>query len=155
MKLDDLLGVEQIVPEMKASKSSEAIDELIAALVLTGKIRQEESAAISALVHKREFSMSTGIGFGVAVPHAETDLLGAGVAVFGRSSKGIDFNALDNQPVKLVVLFVASAAQREKRLHTLATIARLLHHKNFRAALESAPDAHAIFKVINGQIPVA
>jgi mannitol/fructose-specific phosphotransferase system IIA component (Ntr-type) len=95
--------------------------------------------------------MSTGIGFGIGIPHASTDLIGEVVGAFGRSRKGINFDALDNQPVNLVMLFLVPQGQFQKHLHTLAEIAKLLHKKEFRKALEDAPDAEAMLRVINDQ----
>ena len=73
--------------------------------------------------------------------------------LFGRSTKGVNFDALDNQPVKLVMLFLVPQGQFQKHLHTLANIAKILHNKEFRAALEAAPDAEAMFKAISEQAP--
>ena len=101
-----------------------------------------------AVVRKRETSMSTGIGFGIGIPHASTDLIGDVAGAFGRSQKGIQFDALDNQPVTLVMLFLVPQGQFQKHLHTLADIAKLLHRKDFRQALEQAPDASTMFGII-------
>src|SRR3954454_24351867 len=148
MDLGDILGPEQIIPEMKASNRWEAIDELINNLVTTAKIKPEHLDAISAVVKKRESSMSTGIGFGIGIPHASTDLIYEVVGALGRSKKGINFDALDNQPVNLVMLFLVPQGQFQKHLHTLANIAKLLHKKEFRQALEEAPSAEAMYKII-------
>ena len=60
----------------------------------------------------------------------------------------MNFDALDNQPVNLVMLFLVPQGQFQKHLHTLANIAKLLHKKEFRQALEQAPDAEAMYKAI-------
>ena len=151
MDLGDILGTEQILPEMKASTRWEAIDELIDVLVSSSKIPAQHRDAVTAVVKKRETSMSTGIGFGIGIPHASTDLIYEVVGAFGRSRKGINFDALDNQPVTLVMLFLVPQGQFQKHLHTLAKIAKLLHKKEFRQALEEAPDAKAMFDIIKGE----
>ena len=92
--------------------------------------------------------MSTGIGVGIGIPHASTDLITDVVAAFGRSKTGIDFEALDNQPVSLVTLFLVPQGQFQKHLHTLADIAKLLHKKELRQKLESADDAAAIWRIL-------
>src|SRR5580765_5922163 len=102
MDLGDILSKEQIIPDLRAANRWEAIDELINNLVTTGKIKRENLDAISAVVKKRESSMSTGIGFGIGIPHASTDLIYEVTGALGRSKKGISFDALDNQPVNLV-----------------------------------------------------
>src|SRR5579863_665653 len=148
MNLGDILGPDNIQPELRATNRWEAIDELITNLVTTGKIQPEHREAIASVVKKRETSMSTGIGFGIGIPHASTDLIYEVVGAFGRSKTGVNFEALDNQPVNLVMLFLVPQGQFQKHLHTLANIAKLLHKKEFRQALEEASDAAAMFKII-------
>jgi mannitol/fructose-specific phosphotransferase system IIA component (Ntr-type) len=151
MNLGDILSPAQIIPEMQASNRWEAIDELLTNLISTAKIKQEHREQIAAVVKKRESSMSTGIGFGIGIPHASTDLIYEVVGALGRSRKGVNFDALDNQPVNLVMLFLVPQGQFQKHLHTLASIAKLLHNKEFRQALEAAPDAEAMYAIIKGQ----
>jgi mannitol/fructose-specific phosphotransferase system IIA component (Ntr-type) len=119
--------------------------------VATGKINAENHDAIAAVVKKRESSMSTGIGFGIGIPHASTDLIYEVVGSLGRSKKGVNFDALDNQPVNLVMLFLVPQGQFQKHLHTLANIAKLLHRAEFRQALEQAPGAEEMLQIIRDQ----
>jgi mannitol/fructose-specific phosphotransferase system IIA component (Ntr-type) len=151
MDLGDILSKEQIIPDLQAADRWQAIDELINNLVVTGKIKPEHREAITAVVRKRESSMSTGIGFGIGIPHASTDLIYEVVGALGRSKKGVDFNALDNQPVHLVMLFLVPQGQFQKHLHTLANIAKMLHKSEFRQALEQAPDADSMLAAIKEQ----
>ena len=148
MDLADILTKEQIITDLQAANRWEAIDELINNLVATGKIKSEHHDAIAAVVKKRESSMSTGIGFGIGIPHASTDLISDVVGALGRSKKGVNFDALDNQPVSLVMLFLVPQGQFQKHLHTLANIAKLLHKAEFRKALEQAADADAMLQAI-------
>jgi mannitol/fructose-specific phosphotransferase system IIA component (Ntr-type) len=151
MDLGDILSQEQILTDLRASNRWEAIDELIDNLVATGMIKPENKEPIAAVVKKRETSMSTGIGFGVGIPHASTDLISDVVGALGRSKKGVNFDALDNQPVNLVMLFLVPQGQFQKHLHTLANIAKLLHKTDLRQALEQAPDAEAMLNLIRDQ----
>ena len=151
MDLGDILSPEQIQADLNATNRWEAIDELINNLVSCAKIKPEDREAIVAVVKKRESSMSTGIGFGIGIPHASTDLIYEVVGSLGRSKKGINFDALDNQPVTLVMLFLVPQGQFQKHLHTLAKIAKLFHKKEFRAALEAAPDAQAMHAIIKAE----
>jgi mannitol/fructose-specific phosphotransferase system IIA component (Ntr-type) len=148
MDLADILTEAQIVPDLRATNRWEAIDELIGNLVATGKIQPGDRDAVTAAVKKRETSMSTGIGFGIGIPHASTDLIFEVVGALGRSKTGVNFDALDNQPVKLVMLFLVPQGQFQKHLHTLANIAKLLHKAEFRLALEQAPDAGVMLNTI-------
>jgi fructose-specific phosphotransferase system IIA component len=151
MDLGDILSREQIITDLRATNRWEAIDELINNLVATGKISPQHREAIVAVVKKRESSMSTGIGFGIGIPHASTDLISEVVGALGRSKNGVNFDSLDNQPVKLVMLFLVPQGQFQKHLHTLANIAKLLHKADFRQALEQAPDADAMLQIVRSQ----
>ncbi len=148
MNLGDILSLETIVPDLKSANRWDAIDELIQNLVSNARIRPQDRDAIIAVVKKRESSMSTGIGFGIGIPHASTDLIQEVVGAMGRSITGIDFDALDNQPVNLGMLFLVPQGQFQKHLHTLANIAKLLHIKEFRQELEQAADAAAMYEII-------
>ena len=132
MELADFLTKEQVVTDLKASDRWEAIEELIDLLVDSGQIKPDHREAIISIVKKRETSMSTGIGFGIGIPHASTDLIDNVTGAFGRSKDGVNFDALDTQPVNLVMLFLVPQGQFQKHLHTLAKIAKMLHKKEFR-----------------------
>jgi len=148
--LGDILSKEQIITDLRATNRWETIDELINHLVETGKIKSEHRDGITAAVRKRESSMSTGIGFGVGIPHASTELVHKPVAIFARSKQRVNFDALDGQPVSLVILFLVPQGQFQKHLHTVAEIAKLLQKADFRNALELAPDAEAMLQIIKG-----
>ena len=148
MELADFLTKEQVVTDLKASDRWEAIEELIDLLVDSGQIKPDHREAIISIVKKREISMSTGIGFGIGIPHASTDLIDNVTGAFGRSKDGVNFDALDNQPVNLVMLFLVPQGQFQKHLHTLAKIAKMLHKKEFRKSLEEAEDAAEMYQII-------
>jgi mannitol/fructose-specific phosphotransferase system IIA component (Ntr-type) len=152
MDLGDILTREQIISDLTATNRWDAIDELIANLVATGKIRAEHREAVAAVVKKRENSLSTGIGFGIGIPHGSTDLIPEVVGSLGRSKAGVNFDSLDNQPVNLVMLFLVPQGQFQKHLHTLANIAKLLHNADFRHSLEQAADADAMLKIIKDAV---
>ena len=148
MELADFLTKEQVVTDLKASDRWESIEELIDLLVDSGQIKPDHREAIVSIVKKRETSMSTGIGFGIGIPHASTDLIDNVTGAFGRSKDGVNFDALDNQPVNLVMLFLVPQGQFQKHLHTLAKIAKMLHKKEFRKSLEDAEDAAEMYQII-------
>ena len=148
MELADFLTKEQVVTDLKASDRWEAIEELIDLLVDSGQIKPDHREAIVSIVKKREASMSTGIGFGIGIPHASTDLIDNVTGAFGRSKDGVNFDALDNQPVNLVMLFLVPQGQFQKHLHTLAKIAKMPHKKEFRKSLEEAEDAAEMYQII-------
>jgi mannitol/fructose-specific phosphotransferase system IIA component (Ntr-type) len=147
MSLASLLSAEQIIPEMGATERWPAIVELIDLLVSLGKIKPEDRESILASLKQREETMSTGIGFGIAIPHASSDRLDEVVAAFGRSTSGIEFDALDNAPVKFVVLFIVPKNQFQTHLRTLASIAKFLNDRSVRERLGSAPSAEEILSI--------
>lgn len=136
MDLNDFFGPNPIIVDLRAENRWQAIDELIEHLAEHQKIKPEDKGAIGEAVKKRETSMTTGIGFGIAIPHASTDLVSEVAGIIGRSRQGIQFDALDLKPVKLVALFLVPQGQFQKHLHTLANIAKLLHRRDFRDWLD-------------------
>jgi phosphotransferase system HPr (HPr) family protein len=147
MSLASLLSAEQIIPEMKATERWSAIVELTDLLVAQGKIKPEDRDSILASLKQREETMSTGIGFGIAIPHASSDRIEEVVASFGRSSQGIEFDALDNAPVKFVVLFIEPKNQFLTHLRTLASIAKFLNDRSIRESLAAAKTADEILAI--------
>lgn len=153
MNLGNLLSVDLILPEMQASERWSAIVELVDLLVSRGRVRAEDRDLILAALRQREETMSTGIGFGIAIPHASSDRITEVVAAFGRSSKGIEFDSLDNAPVKFIVLFVVPKDQFQTHLRTLAAIAKFLNDRNTRERLAGAADSAEIHGIFLGQGP--
>jgi len=151
MSLASLLTAEQIIPEMKAAERWPAIVELIDLLVGLGKIKTADRDSILASLKQREETMSTGIGFGIAIPHCSSDRLNNVVAAFGRSSNGIEFDALDNAPVKFVVLFIVPKNQFQTHLRTLASIAKFLNDRSVREQLANANSADAIMGIFRAR----
>jgi mannitol/fructose-specific phosphotransferase system IIA component (Ntr-type) len=147
MSLANLLSAEQIIPEMKATDRWPAIVELIDLLVQLGKIKEADRDPILAALKQREETMSTGIGFGIAIPHCSSDRLEEVVAAFGRSTTGIEFDALDNAPVKFVVLFIVPKNQFQTHLRTLASIAKFLNDRSVRESLANAKSADEILSI--------
>ena len=151
MNLGNLLSVDRIVPEMQASERWSAIVELVELLVVRGKIKTDDRELVLAALRQREETMSTGIGFGIAIPHASSDRVGEVVAAFGRSVKGIEFDSLDNAPVKYIVLFVVPKDQFQTHLRTLAAIAKFLNDRATREKLGAAASAEEIFGIFQGE----
>jgi mannitol/fructose-specific phosphotransferase system IIA component (Ntr-type) len=147
MSFGELLSADQIIPEMKATERWPAIVELIDLLVSLGKINAPDRESILASLKQREETMSTGIGFGIAIPHCSSDRLSEVVAAFGRSTTGIEFDALDNAPVKFVVLFIVPKNQFQTHLRTLASIAKFLNDRSIRENLGSAKSRDEILGI--------
>jgi mannitol/fructose-specific phosphotransferase system IIA component (Ntr-type) len=95
--------------------------------------------------------MSTGIGLGIAIPHASSDRVDRVIAAFGRSRQGIEFESLDNAPVRFVVMFVVPKDQFQVHLRTLAAIAKFLNDRGVRERLAAAESPEEILKIF--QVP--
>jgi nitrogen PTS system EIIA component len=147
MTLGNLLSADTILPEMHATERYAAIAELVNLLVARGKIAATDQDTVLAALRAREETMSTGIGFGIAIPHASSDKVTEVVACFGRSSSGIEFESLDNSPVKFVVLFVVPKDQFQTHLRTLAAIAKFLNDRTVREKLATAGTSDQILSI--------
>jgi mannitol/fructose-specific phosphotransferase system IIA component (Ntr-type) len=149
MRLQDVLDDEAcIVPQMAAADTAQAIDELVGALVAARRVAAADRDAVVAAVCAREATMSTGIGNGVAIPHAASDRVQRPAGAIGISRTGIDFAALDGQPVHIVVLLVVPEGQFQLHLDTLADIARVLGDVGRRARLRDAGSAADVLAIV-------
>lgn len=151
MTLSSLLTVGQIIPDMKATERWPAITEIVDLLVALQRIEPAYRESVLAALRQREETMSTGIGFGIAIPHASSDHVTEVVAAFGRSAAGIEFDSLDNEMVHFIVLFIVPRDQFQIHLRTLAAIAKFLNDRKVRDELAAAPDAAAILEVFTSR----
>lgn len=148
MTLGDFLKPENVIADLDVPDRWQAIDRLVTNLVETGRVKPEHRDAIFKAIEKRELSLSTGIGLGVGIPHASSDLIDEVVGVFARSPQGIDFQSLDNQPVNVVTLFLVPQGQFQQHLPTLASIAKVLKNNEFRESVEKARSSKDIYDAI-------
>ena len=147
MTLASLLSEDLIIPELAATDRWQALQEIVTRLVVEGHLDPAyQDEAIAALRHREE-TMSTGIGFGIAIPHASCDAVKEVTACFARSKDGVDFESLDGKPVHFIVLFLVPKDQFQTHLRTLAAIAKFLNDPAVRTELAAAPDAAAILQV--------
>src|ERR1700712_940051 len=153
MNLGHILSIDQILPEMEAVERMEAIVELVDLLVAKGHVQPGDREVVLGALRAREDTMSTGIGFGIAIPHASSDRVDRVVAAFGRSSAGIEFDSLDNAPVKFIVLFVVPKDQFQTHLRTLAAIAKFLNDRGVRDHLATAASPEEILAIFESSAP--
>lgn len=148
MKLASLLTTDQVLLDMKSEEHWPAIVELVEHLNRRGFLDGENVNDVLDALQTREDKISTGIGSGVAIPHAFSDKLDHVVAVFGRSTKGIDFESLDNAPVNFVLLFVVPKQQYHLHLQTLAAIAKLFNNCEVRQQLAAAVTKEEVIAIL-------
>ncbi len=138
MKLTDFIATSAVVAELQATDKDGAIAELIASLAEAGKVPRSKADELVEAVMARERIATTGMGKGVAMPHAKHASVKKVTATIGRSSEGIDFNALDQSPVYSVVLLLSPPDQPEQHLQAMETIFRHLQRDNFRRFMRQA-----------------
>ncbi len=126
-----------------------AIEELINHLESQDLLLEECKEDILASLHTREEQNSTGIGSGVAIPHAFSEKLSEVIAIFGRSDQGIDFDAIDNAPVKFILLFIVPKKGYHLHLQALSAIAKMFNNCEIRQHLSQATDAEEILKIFD------
>ena len=137
--IDDYLPEERVV-DLSSSTKVGAIEELCAILGASEAVG--DAAALRTAVLAREDVMSTGIGLGIAVPHAKIDSVKEFALALGRSRTGIEFNALDGRPVHIVVLIAGPDDRQARYLQILASVTlRLKREEVRRALLEAAGPA--------------
>jgi fructose-specific phosphotransferase system IIA component len=145
-KISELLPRSAIVLDLQSKEKFAVISELVRPLVAAGAIT-EESEFVSAIV-RRENMESTGIGVGVAIPHARTKAVSSIVLAFGRSDSGVDFNSLDGKPSHLIFLIAAPEEQKTEYIMTLARLSRLLRKDEVRIGLNKAGSPDDVLRVI-------
>ncbi|MBN2592574.1 MAG: PTS sugar transporter subunit IIA [Sedimentisphaerales bacterium] len=149
MKLSDFVCTEATITELQASDRDGAIMELVSALGETGRFNKGKSREIAAEVIKRENEASTGLGKGVAVPHVKHKAVKEVIAAIGLSSKGINFFALDKQPVYSVILLISSVDDPDKHLQAMENIFRHLQQERFRKFLRQCRSAEQVEDLID------
>jgi len=146
MRLSDFVNKKLINLSLQAKGKKETLEEL-AAFLAEQRIIPDSEKLVSVLM-KRESLGSTGVGNGIAIPHAKTDLAKKIIIAFGKSNKGIDFDSLDKKPVYLIFLIIAPEEAHETYLRILARISRLLHEEKIRNGLRAVQSPRQVINLI-------
>lgn len=147
MNITDLLKQDTIILQLQADSKSSVIDELVNKLDAAGRLHDKEQFKQSIL--ERESQSTTGIGEGIAIPHAKTAAVKTPAIVFGRSPQGVDYEALDSQASHLFFMIAASEGANQTHLETLSRLSTFLMDNNFRQKLEAAKDEQEIMRIID------
>jgi PTS system fructose-specific IIA component/PTS system nitrogen regulatory IIA component len=148
MRLQDFLVTDAMVPDLKGESADEAIGELLDSLIAAGTVPGELRDELLSLILERERNGSTGFGKGVAVPHVKHPSLPGMAGAIGISQRGLDFNALDRQPVYSVVLLISPKDQPDEHLQAMENIFSNLQNATFRRFLRQANTAAEIQELI-------
>ena len=148
MKLLDIVVSNAILPELTSSQRDEAIAEMIDALVAAGALSPGLKDEFIKAIIKREKRGSTGFGHGVAVPHVKHTAISKMAVAIGISRAGIEFNALDKQPVYSVFLLLSPEDKPEDHLDAMEAIFGNLSQETFRRFLRQANSVEDVMTLL-------
>lgn len=144
MKLGEFIVSDAIVANIQATDRDGAIRELVTSLSTAGALPADAVDEVVAALIKREQNGSTGFGKGVAVPHAKHPKVKQMAGTVGRSEAGIDFAALDHQPVYSIVLLLSPENQPQQHLQAMNIVFSNLQKDMFRKFLRQSATREAI-----------
>ncbi|MCY7008595.1 fructose-specific PTS transporter subunit EIIC [Fusobacterium simiae] len=147
MEIKDLLKKDLMILDLKASTKMEAIDEMIARLKEKNIISDE--VVFKDLILKREEKSSTGLGEGIAMPHAKTSVVNTPSVLFARSNKGVDYDALDGEPVHIFFMIAASEGAHDLHIETLAKLSKMLLNDDFTKGLMTCETPDEVYALVD------
>ncbi|MGP1347872.1 MAG: PTS sugar transporter subunit IIA [Phycisphaerales bacterium] len=149
MNLLDIVTLDTIRVPLQAREKRAAIDELVDVLAAAGKV--EDAPGLKTAVWTRESTRSTGIGHALAIPHGKSEGVADLAMAIGKPSEPIDFNAVDGQPVRLVVMLASPMDRTADHIQALARISRLMSSEDFRTKVYNAESAERIYELLQQQ----
>ena len=147
MSLSKIITPERLCVPLQSSDKVGLITELVDVLDRTGGL-VDRDAALEAVL-KRESERTTGIGYGLAIPHGKSDGCRELVMAAGKPAQPVDFQSLDERPVTFVVLLVSPPDQTGPHIQALARISRLMNIEEFRNAIDKADNAAELHAAIS------
>ncbi|MFJ7765227.1 PTS fructose transporter subunit IIABC [Bacillus toyonensis] len=147
MKITELLKRDTVIMNLTASNKEAVIDELVEKL--SGANRLNSKTEFKEAILKRESQSTTGIGEGIAIPHAKTKAVKQPAICFGRSVSGINYESLDGQPAHLFFMIAASEGANNTHLETLSRLSTLLMDEGFRKQLLEAKDEEELLRLFD------
>lgn len=147
MKIKDLLKKELMIMDLKATTKLEAIDEMVKKLKARDIIADEE--VFKEHIIKREEKSSTGLGEGIAMPHAKTATVKTPAVLFAKSKNGVNYEALDGEPVYSFFMIAAADGAHDSHIETLAKLSKMLINDDFVKELNSAETPERVHELID------
>ena len=149
MRLTEILKLANIKVPLAAPTKADAIRELVELLASNKELNNPQKVLDS--VMERESTRTTGIGYGLAIPHGKSLGVDHLTMALGRCSQPIDFQAIDGKPVSIIWMLISPPDNTGQHITTLAKISKLMMNDKFRTDLNKAADAKAMFDVIASQ----
>lgn len=153
MSLFENLKKNNILVKSISKNRWEIIEEMVDVAVRNKEISSDDSELIKNSLIEREKSMSTGIGNGVAIPHCSTSKVTNIVTVMALIPKGINFDSIDNEPVKIVILLIVPKDKLTQHIKTLANIAKMMSDSELREKILALKSADSIIKTLKSYTP--
>ena len=147
MRLTDLLDSERVRVPLASVQKDQLLRELVD--LVMGPGQESRSDEVLRAVLEREQVLSTGIGGGVAIPHAKTDAVSTLRIAAGRTASGVDFDALDGEPVRICFLLVGPEAEAGAHVKALSRIARVVRRESVRERLTGATTVDEFLRVLD------
>jgi nitrogen PTS system EIIA component len=146
MRILDFLDKDSIEVNIKAKTKKEVIEEIVEMLMKKNVII-DKKVAIDSLLEREELG-STGVGQGIAIPHSKTKGVKELIGAFGVSKQGVDFDALDGEPVNIFFLLLAPEGAAGLMLKALARVSNFLKNKYYRKKILEAASKENIVQII-------
>lgn len=149
MKISDLLVTDVVILDLKATTKQAAFEEMIDRLYDAGRITDKQAFMQGILA--REAQTTTGLGDGIAMPHSKNSAVKLPTVVFARSEKGVEYDAMDGQPVHLLFMIAVPADANNTHLEALASLSRFLLQDGFMDELKAAQTPEAVVELFSEQ----
>lgn len=147
MKIVELINEDLINLDLQAQTKPAVVKELVDLLAKNGIT--DDAKTLYDVAMAREAHSSTGVGFGIAIPHAKTEVVKKASLVFGRSKTGIDYESMDDEPAFIFFLIAVPNTNDDLHLKTLAALSRKLIDEEFREGLLNASSKEAVLDILS------
>ncbi|MFH1414719.1 MAG: PTS sugar transporter subunit IIA [Elusimicrobiota bacterium] len=149
MRIKDFLSINCVKLDLEKVRKEEHITEMVKILIDTGKIKKTDTKKITEKLMDRERLGSTGIGAGVAIPHIKTNCISSTTGALGVSSKGIEYDSLDGEPVYISFLLLTPVDATNEHLIAISEISHFLKDRFYRDELRNVQNVKQAYKIIN------
>ena len=149
MNMKDVLRESCVITDLEGSTKKEVLSELVMSFKKAGLINSAEEAL--SVVLEREKLGSTGIGDGIAIPHGKMKGIDRILCAFGRSGRGVDYDAVDGKPAHIFFLLLAPEDSAGLHIQMLSRISRILRDQTFRKHLVEQSESADLYSEIVGQ----
>ncbi len=143
-----MFSVRSVLPELQARTKAEALEEMVAAAVTAGALPRARRQQVIDALGAREERGTTGLGRGIAIPHAKIAGLRRHTGLVARSSSGLDFRAIDGEPVHVLVMLISPEARSEEHLQLLKWVSQTARDHDFTSFIRQARTAQDILDVL-------